>query len=58
MTLPHLQVIAPQQALAFKECYLQKAEEQEHSDYAANDCQIYVAAMQDALKQRGCDPLQ
>lgn len=54
----YAEVLAPQQALAFKECYLQKAEEQEHPDYAANDCQMYVAAMQEALKQRGCDPLQ
>ena len=53
----HLQVVAPQEAAAFKQCYLQKTDEQEHPDYAANDCEAYVTAMQAALRQRQCDPL-
>ena len=52
-----VQVAAPEAALAFKQCYLQKAEEQEQADYAAKDCEAYVTAMHDALKQRQCNPL-
>lgn len=51
-----LQVAAPQQAQAFKKCYMAKIVEQEH--YASSDCQAYVTAMANALKARQCYPLQ
>ena len=52
----HAQVIAPEQALQFKECCVQLTQEHSYT-YAANHCQAYVAAMRNALQSRHCNPL-
>ncbi|KAL3160788.1 Ubiquitin C-terminal hydrolase 22 [Trebouxia sp. C0009 RCD-2024] len=51
------EVAAPQQAQAYKACYLAEMEDQEHPDYTADACQAYVTAMADALRARHCHPL-
>lgn len=51
-----LQVIVPEQASRFKECYIRLAADTS-SDYAVAKCRPYVEAMRDALQKRHCNPL-